>query len=376
MKIKYLGNYGITLKNREFSPATVTKMDYIISALNKNLMPVKIISQSSTKIGEKSSSCQKIEVKKNVELQLFYSLGTQKKIIKKISNLLIKIQLFFYLLVTLKRNEKIIVYHSLSLYYPLIMLKKLKKFKLILEVNEIYSDVNKNDLWRKKEFNLISKADGYIFINKYLNEKLNKQKKPYLINHGTYKTNLLKKEEFGDENIHVLYAGTLNKVKGGAYTACSIANYLPNNYHIHILGFGSKSEIEDINSLIKKIQNKNSCKITYDGMLIGKKYIEFIEKCHLGLSCQNPEGEYNETSFPSKILVYLAHGLKVVSININAVKSSKLKSVISFYDENTPEAIANKILEIKSFNTDNAINLLEKLDEEMIKEIGLFLKKI
>ena len=37
----------------------------------------------------------------------------------------------------------------------------------------------------------------------------------------------------------MIYAGSIDFTKGGAYQAVQCANYLPNNYTIHICGPGS-----------------------------------------------------------------------------------------------------------------------------------------
>ncbi len=62
------------------------------------------------------------------------------------------------------------------------------------------------------------------------------------------------------------------------------------------------------------IAAKTKCKITYDGAFYVKKYYEFLQKCHIGLSTQNPYEPFNNSSFPSKVLVYMANGLRVVSV--------------------------------------------------------------
>ena len=40
-------------------------------------------------------------------------------------------------------------------------------------------------------------------------------------------------------------------------------------------------------------------------------------------------------SFPSKIITYMANGLRVVSANIRSVKSSLVGEYLTYYDNNT-----------------------------------------
>lgn len=51
-------------------------------------------------------------------------------------------------------------------------------------------------------------------------------------------------------------------------------------------------------------------------------------------------------SFPSKIITYMANGLRVVSANIRSVKSSLVGEYLTYYDNNTPEDIAKAIMTI------------------------------
>ena len=76
--------------------------------------------------------------------------------------------------------------------------------------------------------------------------------------------------------IHCVYAGTFDPIKGGALTSAMIAEYLPSNYHIHILGFGTEKQVSDIIDQIEIINSKSMATLTYDGMLTGESFNRFI----------------------------------------------------------------------------------------------------
>ena len=79
-----------------------------------------------------------------------------------------------------------LVYHSLGYAGMVRLLRKLKKFRLILEVEEVYGDVSGREWDRRKEFRLFSVADAYVLPTQLLNETINPGKKPYVLLHGTY----------------------------------------------------------------------------------------------------------------------------------------------------------------------------------------------
>lgn len=178
------------------------------------------------------------------------------------------------------------------------------------------------------------------------------------------------------KKIHCVYAGTFDPRKGGASISAEVAEFLPSNYHIHILGFGSDEEIEKIKKIINETEKKSKAKVTYDGLLQGEEYINFIQSCQIGLSTQNPNAQFNMTSFPSKILSYMSNGLRVVSIRIQAVEKSKIGNLIYYYNEYAPESIANAIKSINFDDNYNSKQLILKLNEKFLKDIKNILDKI
>ncbi|WP_313167461.1 glycosyltransferase [Streptococcus parasuis] len=364
-EIKYIGYYDTNnnfFENRGYALAATNKMDYICSALNKVGYNVLIISPSRTK-NNKYYKGKEMNLRRNVSLKLFPTFPWGNKFQKAISLIMGDIMLFLYLIFKVKRNEFILVYHSLGLKSIVSLAKKLKKFKVILEVEEIYQDVmpyTKRTM--RNEYKIFSIADRYIFPTELLNQKLNVKHKPYSLIYGTYQVEEDRKCKFNDGKIHVVYAGTFDPRKGGALAAAAAAEYLSNNYHVHIIGFGSK---DDTNMLLKKIDEISKitkATITYDGLLSGEEYIQFLQKCDIGLSTQVPEAAYNESSFPSKILSYMANGLRVVSIRIKAIEMSAVGQAVHYYDEPNAEAIANAIISIDLNELYESRELIRKLD--------------
>ena len=115
--------------------------------------------------------------------------------------------------------------------------------------------------------------------------------------------------------------------------------------------------------------NRHSESKTYfAGYLSGEQYAKFIQKCHVGLSTQNPSGAFNETSFPSKILVYMANGLDVVTVDIPVVRTSLVSNYLYFYKEQTSKSIADTIMNVK-IGTQQHNKMLNVIDQQFVNEI-------
>jgi len=363
--MKYICYYDIDEREeRNYVLSAKNKIDYIVKSLeNITDEKIEIISAASTK-GKHYCGSRKEKISEKVSLTLFRTYGRKNKITKLLDFILIRMALFFYLLSHVEKNDKIIVYHSLSYCNAIALAKKIKKFYLICEYEELYSDVSGNRRQKKKELWFSSLADAFIFPTQLLDSTININHKPSVIVHGTYQVETNRNVRvFDKEHIHCIYAGTFDPRKGGCAAAATAAMFLPANYHIHIIGFGSKQDTDNIRKLISEISQKSKAKVTYDGLKSGEEYIQFLQSCDIGLSTQNPDATFNATSFPSKILSYLANGLHVVSIRIPAIEKSAVGDMLFYYEQQTPEEIAKAIL---------SVNLQEIYDSrEKIQELNI-----
>ncbi len=348
--IKYIGFYIKDINNfvRVGSIAATNKMDYISCAINAAGYEVNIVSPAWFSDDKRGYSKQyTIRESESKTITFAPSFSAASRLMRGIRVIYTYIWLFFYLLRNTKRNEDVFVYHSLFLIRPVLWAKAIIKFNLILEANEIYCDVMQySKRINKLEYKMFLSADKYIFSTELLAEKLNKRNQPYAINYGTYLVEKNKKCKFNDGKIHIVYAGIIDNHKGGGAAAVAAAMYLDNNYHIHIIGFGNERNKKILLDMIEKTSKMTECKVTYDGLLKGEEYIRFLQKCEIGLSTQSPDAAYNETSFPSKVLSYLANGLRVVSIRIKAIEQSEIGNMMYFYDNDTPKDIAAAIKNI------------------------------
>ena len=338
--------------NRKIALSSVNKLNYIFSAL-------KFVLGKKISIGQGNT------------LRLFSSFGGIKRL-TAISKIWTLFQMFIYLLFYVKKDSQVLVYHSPAYTNILLWIKRIKRCELVGEIEEIYQNVSK---MTKRQCNLelkfINACDKYIFPTILLDKYVNKQGKPSAIIHGTYSVpDKQEKKIFVDDKIHVVYAGTLNILKGGAAAAISSALYLSDQYHIHILGAGSDEEIHNINNLISKVTRTGYAKVTYEGLLSGEEFDRFLQSCHIGLSTQDPSAAFNSTSYPSKILTYMGNGLTVVSVRIPAIELSSVSSDLSYYDVQTPENIADAIINVDFSDSFERNRLkIKSLDQEFMEEL-------
>lgn len=365
--VHYLGYYDVPAnkpQNRSFAPSAAAKMDYVISALNRSGFAVAVASASQT-TDRRSHLGKTTALGDNNTLRLFRTLawgGIARRIVRSVA---MRASVLAYLLKHAKRGETVIVYHSLGYASTVALAKRLKGFRLVLEVEEIYADVTGRQWDQRAESRVFRRADAFIFPTELLNGELNRQGKPHVIVHGVYRVEVARPRALGDGRIHVVYAGTFDPRKGGA-AAAAAGLFLDERYHIHIAGFGSHADTESLLEVINDVSQRTECRVTYDGLLVGEQYVDFLQTCDIGLSTQTPGAAFGDTSFPSKVLSYMANGLRVVSIRLNALERSGVGDLLFYYDEDTPQAIARAISEVDLSQPHDYTERLKALDAEFV----------
>ena len=383
-ELKYIAYYSDPdeSKHRNAAPSADTKIDYIVSVLTREGCNVKVISKCGVE------NCESIL--KYYEDYAIEKNGTMVRFVPSLTSKFRPLRFFTRIYTNLKINRlikkeclntdcKILIYHSLGMCSIIKYLKKHKK-SFTLEVEEIYSDVmaKKKKQNREKEDFMFSAASSYIFSTELLNREINSGNKPYVVCNGTYNTTqkLVEEKIFDDKDKnHCVYAGTFDPRKGGVTAAISAAEFLSENYHMHILGFGNEEETKSMKDLISEVSKKSVATVTYDGLLSSEGYIRFIQSCDIGLSTQNPDAAFNATSFPSKILSYMSNGLRVVSIRIPAIEGSAIGKYMYYYDKQTPEEIAKAIMTVNLNDYYNGRQVISKLDAEFSYDIAKLMEK-
>lgn len=366
-KIIYIGYFDTPLYPcSNTSPAAVTMMDYVSEAILRSGLECRIISPAQG-LCDKGAQEQTLSNGCRVLFLPSYKIISKYNLPKRIYiRRKRRTDMYRYFDHNIETGDTVLVYHSPVYMDILQRIKSKKQFRLILQVCEIYADVTGNRSQRIRELEWIEQADGYLFASNLLEQALNKQNKRFAICLGTYRAEKQASfQQFTNEKIHVVYAGTFDPRKGGASAAVGAAAYLPENYHLHILGFGSRTDEENLKRQINEVSKQSRATLSFDGLLKGGAYTRFLQKCQIGLSTQQPDAAFNTTSFPSKILSYMSNGLHVVSIKIDTIVQSAIGQQLTYYEEQTPEAIAQAILRVDT-QSENPRRTIQSLDRQFV----------
>ncbi len=241
------------------------------------------------------------------------------------------------LLFNTDRSEVVVLYHSF-LWIFLIPLLRIFRFRVVLQVNEIFYNAGTHVRLAHKllELMMFRFANAYIvscnatipFIRasgsngSILGEIPGPLVQPFLKNRG-----------YLWDNIRLVYAGVIDNIKNqGAFIALELAAKLNNSrFEIDIFGFGDQKSISTLESKINVLNKMTMTKVSFKGALKTSELTEKLTSYDIGLAIQGFSASFGASSFPSKILHYLSSGLTVVATGTPAVVDWNSKDIIFVY---------------------------------------------
>lgn len=358
------------------APSGSAKINYIRSAIREAGWNISMFSPVCVKYSFASSKLVKIDEHENHYYP--FSIGGNNRFVRLTSYFLIYIQLFLYLLLHVKKNEVVLLYHSNPDTKIIKTLSKFLGFKLILELEEIYSAVFHNTSTIETEKHLVStSAVAYLLVNNIISKKCNITN-PSVVCEGQYLSlsNNPKTLLGNNGKINVLYAGVIEK-GADVFAAIEAAKLLGPQYALHIAGYGSSEAIKELEVTCANYEKCNyECCVMYYGCLHGDEYEKLLSKCSIGLCSRMLEDELSDYTFPSKVFAYLARNLKVVCTPISCVMASNISSYIVFSEDTTPIAIANAIKSIERNTVIDNSAILQNENNRFVQELKLLFQNL
>lgn len=352
MTIKCLLHYAPGEEDRCHFPAAEEKIDYLLSCVQRAGHEAQILSACRTEEGRSSRGGVK-QLRPGITLELLPCSGGNKW-----ETFLFYYRLTLRLLQFVSDGDTLWAYHALPLMVPLRIVRRLRRIRLILETEELYGDVLGKNWIRRRELAFFKTADGFLVPSRELDRLISAGDRPRVICHGAY-VPAQAREKTQNGTVHVVYAGSADPGKG-AFSAMEAAAFLPENFHVHILG----TKTPEIRKVLNRV--KPRCMLTHHGSLDHGACRAFLRSCHIGLCTQNPEAAFSESAFPSKILTYLSCGLEVVCTPIAAVRGSEVGGMLHYSESSDPEAVARAVLRAAEETGDRGSARLLQLDQSFL----------
>lgn len=368
-KIYYVGMYDILRdgkKIRSYSPAEAKKIDYICDMLTELGYDVELLSASYiNEYGRGFVKGSRVCLRNGVALTLSSNWFASNKFSRVFRIVLSLWSLFLNLLTKTSPKDTVLVYHNYHYAIPVILAHKLKKFRLILEIEEEYASIWKLTEWQKMKERLLLKygTERSLVVSEVLAERLN-IKNP-VVSYGDYSVyrGLIPAKGMKDE-ISLVYSGSIDETKGSAYQALELMEYLPSNYRLSLSGYIEQREEAKFFSRLQEVNKKKGYEVCrYLGMLNNNDFQRLLLDADIALNLQK-DGEYAKFLFPSKILTYLSYNLDVVTTKGDSIVQSNIADMLHFAPSYDVKDIAQTVTQVDFARVEDYRDNLKKLSAE------------
>lgn len=370
--VYYIGYYhGKNCKHRkcaDINIASSMKMDFIIHCLKRLNYNVHLVSITiSNKPGIYRTEYVKVDDKEDHYYLGYFGIKIGGRV--RGAGRIAILSLLHFARKHFNRNSIVINYHSLDYGTLFLKLKSKLNFMWYPQIEEIYCLSRKdyqNPQLLQKEAAMFKGADGYLFVNDLLASKY-ADGKPYAVSYGNYKI-FLEKPAYQGNEIGIVYTGVINEDRG-AFRILDVMEQLPEQYKLHILGFGNEENLRRFHEKLTALNARSKRpRIYYYGTKTGSEYTDFLGKYQIGVSLMNTEDEIAQNAFPSKILAYMGHSLFVLSSNSECVVKSRVAKEL-YFCENTVESIADAIMKIPVHEKNTSADCLKKMETDFLQDL-------
>ena len=224
------------------------------------------------------------------------------------------------------------------------MLRAAKRYRI--PIIYIVTDIPEfqRDGWLKSfNNNYLAKADGYVLLTKQMNDKVNPNKKPYIVLEGHSDNSLQvisSKEKY--EAIHgnkvVMYAGSIQRRYGIQYLVEGFIQ--ANNPDSELRVYGDGDFREELEQLSEKYPN-----VRYMGIKSNQEIVAEEQKASLLVNPRPIAPEYTKYSFPSKNMEYMVSGTPMLTTKLPGMPGEYYPYVY-LIEEETPQGIAEELKKI------------------------------
>lgn len=199
---------------------------------------------------------------------------------------------------------------------PLLLLRKRYQFQIVTLCSEVTVFRRKekssliSNISRKVSSFLDNSFDGYVLLSKYMNEVINKKKRPYIVMEGVAK----EPPQFDDivKKKAVLYAGGLTEDNGIQILMDGFLQAEIDDLELWICGAGPMEE------MVKSYAQQNS-NIQYFGIVSNQQVQRLEQEAELLIAPRFSKNKFTKYSFPSKTIEYMTSGTPTVLTRLKGI---------------------------------------------------------
>ena len=245
-----------------------------------------------------------------------------------------------------KKGDKVILTYSVNPLHaiPMLLLRKIYRFKIVTLCSEVSVFRRTENIGfvtrisRKVSAFLDNSFDGYVLLSKYMNEVINKRKRPFVVMEGVAK----EPPKFSDitKKKAVLYAGGLSEDNGIQILLDGFVQAQIQDLELWICGNGPMEKT--VKDYAEKYTN-----IKFFGIVSNQQVQRMEQEAELLIAPRFSQNEFTKYSFPSKTIEYMATGTATALTRLKGIPEEYFEYAYVLKDEST-EGISNLLQDVFS----------------------------
>lgn len=206
---------------------------------------------------------------------------------------------------------------------------KMMRVKFVGIITDLPEDLYKDkNVYVKLSNYLIEHSDGYVFLSEFMNRKINRNGKKYVIIEGLVESTPLPSKQLSKERKvkNCMYAGALEE-KYGVKTLVDAFEKMNNpDYCLHVYGYGGLETY--IRDKAKHVEN-----IKFYGLVDNQQIVEAEVTMDLLVNPRPSDEQFTLYSFPSKNMEYMASGTPILCTKLKCIPKEYFPYMYFIEDE-------------------------------------------
>lgn len=227
--------------------------------------------------------------------------------------------------------------------YGMALACKIRKIPIVTIVTDLPDMLSGNSLIHKINNKIFGLFDAFVLLTEQMNEKVNKNQKPYIVLEGHVDSELRatnideKYEELSGKKV-IVYAGSIQKLYGIQNLVEGFLKAEIPDAELNVFGDGDYRE-----ELLQIAREHNNIK--YMGICSNEEVVKHEQRAMLLVNPRPIAPEYTKYSFPSKNMEYMASGTPLLTAKLPGMPKEYYPYVYLIEDE-SPKGIADILQKI------------------------------
>ncbi|MCR5449559.1 MAG: O-antigen ligase family protein [Solobacterium sp.] len=181
-----------------------------------------------------------------------------------------------------------------------LLASKLRGFRSTGIVTDLPEHFSGDQTFSKIVYWIIRRCDSYVFLTKYMDERLNPKHKPWIVMEGLCDAQTVP-EQAGERTRSMIFAGEIDPENGVLNLADAFLAWGYHGYDLYFYGNGKAMDT-------LKEKTKDDPHVHIMGLILNRELVEIMKNASLLLNPRPVHQDFVKYSFPSKVMEYMHTG--------------------------------------------------------------------